>query len=124
MKFDTEKKCLEYEFTQMSQPIHEMLGLWNGDGDKIDLQYNANLNNAWGIYCSSLTAAKFLKDWAKRESCESPYDNIDLDRDKVPLGTFIWFESAWHLTTEIADLFKRIGNQMESLADTVEMVNC
>ena len=124
MKFNSERECLEYEFSKMSEPIDGMLGLWNGDGEKIDLRYGTDLDNAWGIRCNSLTAAKFLKDWAKREHCLTPYDNIDLDRDEVPLGTFVWFEDAWHLTSEIADLFNRMGEQMEKGENTIEMVNC
>ena len=52
------------------------------------------------------------------------YDNIDLDRDEVPLGTFVWFEDGWHLTSEIADLFNRMGEQMEKDDNVIEMVNC
>ena len=123
MRFGSERECLEYEFSKMSEPINEMLRLWNGDGEKIDLRYGTDLDSAWGIRCSSLTAAKFLKDWAEREQCRTPYDNIDLDRDEVPLGTFVWFEDAWHLTSEIADLFNRMGEQMEKGDNTIEMVN-
>lgn len=124
MKFNTERQCLEYEFSKMSEPIYGMLGLWNGDGEKTDLRYGSDLDSAWGIRCSSLTAAKFLKDWAKRERCRSPYDDIDLDRDTVPLGTFVWFEDAWHLTSDIADFFNRMGEQMDADAKVIEMVNC
>ena len=124
MRFGSERECLEYEFSKMSEPINEMLRLWNGVGEKIDLRYGTDLDSAWGIRCSSLTAAKFLKDWAEREQCRTPYDNIDLDRDEVPLGTFVWFEDAWHLTSEIADLFNRMGEQMEKGDNTIEMVNC
>ena len=124
MKFNSERECLEYEFSKMSKPIDGMLGLWNGDGEKIDLRYGTDLDSAWGIRCSSLTAAKFLKDWAEREQCRTPYDNIDLDRDEVPLGTFVWFEDGWHLTSEIADLFNRMGEQMEKDDNVIEMVNC
>ena len=124
MRFGSERECLEYEFSKMSEPINEMLRLWNGDGEKIDLRYGTDLDSAWGIRCSSLTAAKFLKDWAEREQCRTPYDNIDLDRDEVPLGTFVWFEDDWHLTSEIADLFNRMGEQMEKGDNTIEMVNC
>lgn len=124
MKFNSERECLEYEFSKLSEPIDGMLGLWSGDGEKIDLRYGTDLDSAWGIRCSSLTAAKFLKDWAEREQCRTPYDNIDLDRDEVPLGTFVWFEDAWHLTSEIADLFNRMGEQMEKGENTIEMVNC
>ena len=124
MKFDSERECLEYEFSKMSEPIGGMLSLWNGDGEKIDLRYGTDLDSAWGIRCSSLSAAKFLKDWAKRERCGSPYNDIDLDRDEVPLGTFVWFEDGWHLTSEIADLFNRMGEQMKKGDNTIVMVNC
>ena len=124
MKFDSERECLEYEFSKMSEPISEMLGLWDGDGEKMDLKYKTNLDSAWAIRCSSLTAAKFLKDWAERERCGSPYNDIDLDRDEVPLGTFLWFEDGWRLTSEIADLFNRMGEQMKKGDNTIVMVNC
>ena len=124
MKFDSERECLEYEFTKMSEPIEGMLDLWNGDGEKMDLRYRTDLDSAWGIRCSSLTAAKFLKDWAERERCRTPYDDIDLDKDEVPLGTFVWFKDAWYLTDEIANLFKQMGEQMERLERIIEMVNC
>ena len=124
MKFDSERECLEYEFSKMSEPISEMLGLWNGDGEKMDLKYKTNLDSAWGIRCSSLAAAKFLKDWGEKEKCQTPYTDIDLDRDEVPLGTFIWFNDGWHLTSEIADLFNRMGEQMKKGDNTIEMVNC
>ena len=124
MKFDSARECLEYEFSITSKPIDGMLGLWDGDGDKMELKYKTNLDNAWAIRCSSLTAAKFLKDWAETKGCRSPYDDIDLDKDEVPLGTFIWFADSWHLTNEIADLFNRMGEQMEKGDNTIEMVNC
>lgn len=124
MKFLSEKECLEYEFKKMSEPVDGMLALWDGDGDKIELRCGSDLDSAWGIRCSSLTAAKFLKDWAEREQCRSPYDKIDIERDEVPLGTFVWFEDAWRLTSEVADLFNRMGEQMEKLEKTIEMVNC
>ena len=123
-RFGNERECLEYEFSKMSEPISEMLGLWDGDGEKMDLKYKTDLDNAWGIRCSSLTAAKFLKDWGEREQCRTPYTDIDLDRDDVPLGTFVWFGNGWHRTSEIADLFNRMGEQMEKGDKTIEMVNC
>lgn len=123
-RFDSERECLEYEFSKTSESIGGMLALWNGDGEKIDLKYGTDLDSAWGIRCSSLTAAKFLKDWAEREQCPTPYDNIDFDKDKIPLGAFVWFENAWRLTSEVADLFNRMGEQMEKGENTIEMVNC
>ena len=120
-KFDSEWECAEYEFSKGFENISEMLMLWDGDGDKMKITHRTNLGKAYAIYCSSLTAAKFLKEWGDKDGVATPYDEIDLDTKEVPLGTFIWYLDQWRKSEEIIELLKTMQCQMESGEEKVEM---
>lgn len=112
-KFENERECIQYEFAKDFEPIAEMLMLWNGNGQKMPITHRINLDGAWAIYCSSITAAIFLKEWGERDKVETPYTNIDIDNaTEVPLGTFIWFNDNWHEVGEVVCLFEKMSRQM------------
>lgn len=113
-RFEDEWECLEYEFNEGFKPITEMLMMWDGYGAKKKITHRTNLNDAYAIYCSSITAAIFLKEWGEREGVQTPYDKIDIKGgDEVPLGTFIWFNNNWQTIDVIIEQFSEIKNQME-----------
>lgn len=120
-QFQTEHDCIVYEFGKGFEPLAEMLMMWDGDGTKIKITHRTNLDRAYSIYCSSLTAAKFLKEWGERDGVVTPYDNIDLDTEEVPLGTFIWYLDQWRKSEEIIELLRKMKRQMEDGEEKIEM---
>ena len=112
-RFNNERDCAEYEFGKGFEPIAEMLMLWDGDGNKIKITHRTNLDNAWAIYCSSITAAIFLKEWGEKDEVRTPYTTIDIDNGaEIPLGTFIWCNDDWYQVEEVIALFEKMSRQM------------
>lgn len=112
-KFANEHECLEYEFGKGFEPIAEMLMMWDGDGDKMKITHRTNLDRAYAIYCSSITAAIFLKEWGERDGVATPYSDIDIEgRGEVPLGEFVYFNDEWHEVSEVVVLFEKMSRQM------------
>ena len=121
-KFPNEHECIEYEFGKGFEPITEMLVMWDGDGDKIRITHRTNLDRAYAIYCSSVTAAIFLKEWGERDGVRTPYDNVDLEHcAEVPLGNFIWFDDDWHEIGEVITLFEKMKEQMSQNENAIFM---
>ena len=121
-KFTNEHECLEYEFGKGFKPITEMLMMWDGDGDKIKITHRTNLDRAYAIHCSSITAAIFLKEWGKRDGVATPYSNIDLECcAEIPLGDFIWFDDDWHELGEVITLFEKMKQQMSQNENEIFM---
>lgn len=120
-RFDNERDCAEYEFSKGFEPIAEMLMLWDGDGNKIKITHRTNLDNAWAIYCSSITAAIFLKEWGEKDEVRTPYTTIDIENGiEVPLGTFVWCNDDWYQVEEVVCLFEKMSRQM---SDGEEKIN-
>lgn len=112
-KFTNEHECLEYEFGKGFEPIAEMLMMWDGDGEKMKITHRTNLDRAFAIYCSSITAAIFLKEWGERDGRLTPYTNIDIEgRGEVPLGEFVYFNDQWIEVNEVVALFEKMSRQM------------
>lgn len=121
-RFEYEDECLQYEFAKDFEPIAEMLMIWNGDGQKIPITHRADLDDAWAIYCSSITAAIFLKEWGERDDVKTPYTTIDIDNGaEVPLGTFIWYNNDWCKVEEVVTLFEKMSQQMSYGEDEICM---
>lgn len=112
-KFANEYECLKYEFGKEFEPISEMLMMWDGDGEKIKITHRTDLDRVYAIYCSSITAATFLKEWGERVEVATPYTNIDIEgRSEVPLGEFIYFNDEWNEVNEVVALFEKMSRQM------------
>ena len=112
-KFANEHECLEYEFGKGFEPITEMLMMWDGNGDKMKITHRTNLDRVDAIYCSSITAAIFLKEWGERDGIATPYSDIDIEgRGEVPLGEFVYFNDQWNEVTEVVALFEKMSRQM------------
>ena len=112
-RFENESKCIQYEFEKEFEPIAEMLMIWDYDGYKMPIEYRTDLDNAYTIYCSSITAAIFLKKWGEKENARTPYEAIDIDNgEEVPLGTFIWREHGWYKVEEVICSFEEMNQQM------------
>lgn len=112
-RFANEYECLEYEFEKGFEPIGEMLMMWDGTGDKMNITYRTNLDRAYAIYCSSITAAIFLKEWGERDGIETPYSDIDIEKSsEVPLGEFVYFNDQWNEINEVVALFEKMSRQM------------
>ena len=112
-RFSNEYDCLKYEFDKDFEPINEMLMVWDGNGDKIKITHRANLDNAWAIYCSSITAAIFLKEWGEKDGITTPYTDIDIEgRGEVPLGEFVYFNDEWMHINKVIALFEKMKRQM------------
>jgi len=112
-RFENEWDCAEYEFGKGFEPIAEMLIMWDGDGDKIEITHRTNLDRAYAIYCSSITAAIFLKEWGERDSVLTPYTNVDIEKGaEVPLGTFVWYNNDWREVGKVVTLFEEMSQQM------------
>ena len=112
-RFEEEWECVQYEFNKGFEPITEMLMMWDGDGDKMKITHRTDLDRAYAIYCSSITAAIFLKEWGERDGIITPYSYIDIEgRDEVPLGEFIYFNDEWNEVTEVVALFEKMSRQM------------
>lgn len=112
-RFPNEHECLEYEFGKGFEPIAEMLMMWDGDGEKMKITYRTDLDRTYAIYCSSIAAAIFLKEWGERDRVATPYSDIDIEgRSEVPLGEFIYFNDAWNQVSEVVALFEKMSRQM------------
>lgn len=112
-RFEDEWECVQYEFNKGFEPIAEMLMMWDGDGDKMKITHRTNLDGAYAIYCSSITAAIFLKEWGERDGVVTPYSNIDIEEcSEVPLGEFIYFNDQWNKVGEVITLFEKMSRQM------------
>ena len=112
-RFEEEWECVQYEFNKGLEPIAEMLMMWDGDGDKMKITHRTNLDRAYAIYCSSITAAIFLKEWGERDGVETPYSDIDIEgRGEVPLGEFVYFNDQWNEVNEVVALFEKMSRQM------------
>lgn len=112
-RFEDEWECVQYEFNKGFEPITEMLMMWDGDGDKMKITHRTNLDRAYVIYCSSITAAIFLKEWGERDGVITPYSDIDIERrSEVPLGEFIYFNDKWNEVNEVVALFEKMSRQM------------
>ena len=112
-KFANEHECLEYEFGKEFEPIAEMLMMWDGDGEKMKITHRTNLDRAYAIYCSSITAAIFLKEWGERDGVATPYTDIDIEGcGEVPLGEFVYFNDEWNEVSEVVVLFEKMSRQM------------
>lgn len=119
-KFETEYECLKYEFSKDYEPIAEMLVMWDGNGDKMKITYRTNLDRAYAIYCSSITAAIFLKEWGERDGVVTPYSNIDIERcSEVPLGEFVYFNDEWNEVSEVVALFEKMSRQMNDSEEKI-----
>lgn len=113
-RFEDEYECLKYEFSKDYDPIAEMLIVWDSYGTKKKVTHRTSLEDAYAIYCSSITAAKFLKEWGDRDGISTPYDDIDIEGgDEVPLGTFVWFSDEWRTVDKIVEQFDKMKHQME-----------
>lgn len=113
-RFEDEMECAQYEFNKDYEPIAEMLMMWDGVGDKIKITHRTYLDRAYAIYCSSITAAKFLKEWGERDEVLTPYTKIDIEGgDEVTLGTFMWFGHEWRTVDKIIEHFSKVKHQME-----------
>lgn len=121
-RFDNEDECLDYEFTKRIEPLKEMLVFWNGRGQKINIENSYDIDNAWAIRCTSINAATFLKEWGDREECRTPYDEINLDDDVVPLGNFIYFADEWHLIGDIFAYYEQLKDGMENSTEQIEII--
>ena len=112
-KFANEHECLEYEFGKEFEPIAEMLMMWDGDGEKMKITHRTNLDRAYAIYCSLITAAIFLKEWGERDGVATPYTDIDIEGcGEVPLGEFVYFNDEWNEVSEVVVLFEKMSRQM------------
>ena len=112
-KFTNEHECLKYEFDKEFEPIAEMLMMWDCNGSKMKITHRTNPDRAYAIYCSSITAAIFLKKWGERDRIKTPYSDIDIEgRDEVPLGEFIYFNDQWNDVKEVVVLFEKMSRQM------------
>lgn len=112
-RFESERECTQYEFNKDSEKIAEMLMMWDDNGEKIKITYGADLESAYAIYCSSITAAIFLKKWGEKDEVFTPYSNIDIEgHDEIPLGKFVYFNDEWNEINEIATLLEKISRQM------------
>ena len=112
-RFEDEGECIKYAFAKDFEPIAEMLKIWNGDGQKIPITHRTDLDDAWAIYCSSITAAIFLKEWGEKDKVRTPYTTIDIENGiEVPLGTFIWYNNDWYKVDEVITLFEKMSRQM------------
>ena len=121
-KFTNEHECLEYEFGKGFEPIAEMLMMWDGNGDKMKITHCTNLDRADAIYCSSITAAIFLKEWGERVGVATPYSDIDIEgRGEVPLGEFVYFNDQWNEVTEVVALFEKMSRQMNDGEEEIFM---
>ena len=121
-KFTNEHECLEYEFGKGFEPIAEMLMMWDGNGDKMKITHRTNLDRADAIYCSSITAAIFLKEWGERVGVATPYSDIDIEgRGEVPLGEFVYFNDQWNEVTEVVALFEKMSRQMNDGEEEIFM---
>lgn len=119
-KFSSERECLEYEFSKDFEKIAEMLVMWDGDGDKMKITYRTNLDRAYAIYCSSITAAIFLKEWGERDGVLTPYSDIDIEgRGEVPLGEFVYFNDQWNEVSEVVTLFEKMSRQMSDSEEKI-----
>ena len=121
-QFDNEDECLDYEFTKRVEPLKKMLIFWNGRGQKMNIENSYDIDNAWAIRCTSIDAATFLKEWGDREECRTPYDEIDLEYDVVPLGNFIYFADEWHLVSDIFDYYEQLKDGMENSTEQIEII--
>lgn len=123
-RFENERDCVKYEFDKEFKSIAEMLMMWDEDGDKIEITHRTNLDRAYAIHCSSISAAFFLKEWGDREKVLTPYDNIDLEHcAELPLGSFIWFDDNWHEIGEVITLFEKMKQQMSQNENEIFMPN-
>ena len=112
-RFETEWECIQYEFNKNFEPIAEMLMMWDSDGEKMKITHRTNLDRAYAIYCSSITAAIFLKEWGERDGIVTPYSDIDIEgRGEVPLGEFVYFNDQWNEVNEVVTLFEKMSRQM------------
>ena len=119
-RFETEYECLKYEFSKGYEPITEMLVMWDDNGDKMKITYRTNLDRAYAIYCSSITAAIFLKEWGERDGVVTPYSNIDIERcSEVPLGEFVYFNDEWNEVNEVVALFEKMSRQMNDSEEKI-----
>ncbi len=113
-RFESEGECAQYEFNKDFEKITEMLMMWDDDGEKIKITYHTDLERAYAIYCSSITAAIFLKKWGEKDRILTPYSNIDIEGcGEAPLGKFIYFNDEWNEINEIVTLFEKINRQMD-----------
>lgn len=121
-RFADEWECAQYEFSKDFEKVSEMLMLWDGDGDKMRITYRTNLNGAYAIYCSSVTAAIFLKEWGDRDGVVTPYSDIDIEKcSEVPLGEFVYFNDGWNQINEVVALFEKMSRQMSDSEDKIFM---
>jgi hypothetical protein len=121
-RFEDEQECVQYEFNKGFEPIAEMLMMWDGDGNKIEITYRTDPDRAYAIYCSSITAAIFLKEWGERDGVVTPYSDIDIEgRGEVPLGKFIYFNAQWIEITEAVALFEKMSRQMSDNEEKIFM---
>lgn len=121
-RFEDEWSCAEYEFSKGFEPIAEMLVIWDGDGDKMEITHRTNLGRAYAVYCSSITAAIFLKEWGDREGVLTPYSDIDIERcSEVPLGEFVYFNDEWNEVSEVVALFEKMSRQMSDSEEKIFM---
>ena len=121
-KFPNEYECLEYEFDKGFEPITEMLMMWDDAGNKIKITHRTNLDRAYAIYCSSITAAIFLKEWGERDAVATPYSDIDIEGcGEVPLGEFVYFNDKWYEVNEVVVLFEKMSRQMSDGEDEIFM---
>lgn len=112
-RFESEEECLDYELEKDIEPIKDHLYLWNGDGEMMALTPHTDLDNAWAIYCSSISAAKFLKVWGERDGVTNPYEKIDIENNnEVPLGEFVWFNGDWVQISEIIAYYQTMSRNM------------
>lgn len=113
-RFETEYECLKHEFSKNYDPIAEMLMMWDSYGVKKKITHRTKLEHAYAIYCSSITAAKFLKEWGHRDGILTPYSDIDIEGgDEIPLGTFVWLGNKWQVVDKTIEQFGKIKHQME-----------
>lgn len=121
-RFEDEWECVQYEFNKGFEPITEMLMMWDGDGDKMKITHRTDLDRAYAIYCSSITAAIFLKEWGERDGVVTPYSDIDIEgRGEVPLGEFIYFNDRWNEVNEVVALFEKMSRQMGDSEEKIFM---
>lgn len=119
-RFENECDCAKYEFGKEFKPIAEMLMMWDGDGDKIEITHCTNLDRAYAVYCSSITAAIFLKEWGERDNVLTPYTNVDIEKAaEVHLGTFVWYNNNWRMVEEVVTLFEKMSQQMNDSEEKI-----
>lgn len=112
-RFDNEWECAQYEFDKDFAKIADMLVMWDGNGEKMKITHRTNLDRAYAIYCSSITAAIFLKEWGEREGVATPYSDIDIEgHSEVPLGEFVYFNEEWNEINEVIALFEKASRQI------------